>query len=156
MYLELGHIMVQVRNGRKRRTLTSRHTYNNGAIQRASLSLKGSKLALRTDKEVVSKVLRPMRAEALSSYTELFVGGISRKTQEERNVNQRNFTGCVRVWSSANIMEPWRRLRCYGEASNITACTYCSVHEASHVQCTVDREMFAVKKISPLGHVAKI
>jgi len=95
------------------------------------LKFEGTRLFLTTKREVVTKQLRLVPVDTLLSYSELFVGGVGLRLQEEQGVDQRNFTGCIRVQSSAAVVGPPEAPQCTGRAAKVTACTYCSTHEVS-------------------------
>ena len=59
------------------------------------------------------------------------MGGVGLRLQEEQEVDQRNFTGCIRVQISAAVVGPPEAPKCIGRTTEVTACTYCSTHEVS-------------------------
>ena len=124
VYLELGKIEVRVVAGDAQRTLTSSQTYHNGALHTIKIDLEGSRLVLRTEKEVVTKRLQEATISSLSTYGELLVGGVGVRVREEEEVDQSNFTGCVSVLSTSSVVKV---PKCFEQ--EIFECVYCSPHE---------------------------
>lgn len=130
VYLDLGHIGVRVAAGDRQRTLISSETYSNGALHAISINLEGSRLVLKTVKEVVKKGLQRVPVSSLANYSELFVGGVGPRVREETGIQQSNFTGCVSTFSWSSIL---KAPRCFEQG--IVECSYCSKHEVnSHRQ----------------------
>ena len=126
VYLELGRIEVRVVAGERQRTLTSSLAYHNGALHTIEVDLEGSRLVLRTEREVVSKRLQEATIASLLTYGELLVGGVRERLREEEGVDESNFTGCVGVLSMSSVLKV---PRCYEE--EIFECSYCSPLEVS-------------------------
>ena len=130
VYLDLGRIEVRVDAGNRHRTLTTSQTYNTGSPHTVSMELDGSRLVLKTAREVVRKRLQAVPVESLSTYSELLVGGVGSRVREEEDVEQSNFTGCVTVVSSGSVLKV---PKCFGQTINgAYDCTYCSVHEVNY------------------------
>lgn len=110
--------------GDGQRTLTSSQTYYNGALHTIKIDLEGSRLVLRTEKEVVTKRLQTATISSLSTYSELLVGGVGVRVREDEGVDESNFTGCVSVLSMSSVVKV---PKCYKQ--EIIECIYCSQHE---------------------------
>ena len=131
LYLELGHIVARVTAENRQRILTSSNTYNTGSLHTATLRLEGTRFFLTTRREAVTKRLRLVPVDTLLSHSELLVGRVGLRLQEEQGVDQRNFTGCIRVQSSAAVVGHPEAPKCIGRAAEVAACTYCSTSEVS-------------------------
>ena len=59
------------------------------------------------------------------------MGRVGLRLQEEQGVDQKNFTGCIRVQSSAAVVGHPEAPKCIGRAAEVAACTYCSTSEVS-------------------------
>lgn len=136
--------MARVTAGSRQRTLTSSNTYNTGSLHTATLTLEGTRLFLTTKREVVTKRLRLVPVDSLLPYTELFVGGAGLRLQEEQGVDHRNFSGCIRVQSSAAVTGPPEAPKCIGRATEVTACIYCSTHEVCQPMDRIVNVFFTV------------
>lgn len=113
-------------SGERQRTLTSSQTYNNGALHAINISLEGSRLVLKTVKEVVKRGLQRVPVSSLANYSELFMGGVGPRVREEADIQQRNFTGCVSVFSLSSML---KAPKCFEH--DIVECSYCSNHEVN-------------------------
>lgn len=130
VYLDLGRIEVRVASGERQRTLTSSQTYNNGALHAINIDLEGSRLVLKTVKEVVKRGLQRVPVSSLANYSELFMGGVGPRVREEADIQQSNFTGCVSAFSLSSML---KAPKCFEH--DFVECSYCSNHEVnSHRQ----------------------
>lgn len=126
VYLDLGRIEVRVASGDRQRTLTSSQTYNNGALHSININLEGSRLVLKTVKEVVNKGLQRVPVSSLANYSELFMGGVGPRVREEADIQQGNLTGCVSAFSLNSML---KAPKCFEQ--DIVECSYCSKHEVN-------------------------
>lgn len=129
----MGRVEIRVNAGDTQRVLTSSLTYNTGSLRSVNISLEGSRLFLRTPREVVQKGLQRVPVESLQTYTEYFVGGMEASLQERLEVDQGNFTGCINVVSSGFLRRPFQAPKCAGLKNRevLSSCSYCSAHQAS-------------------------
>lgn len=103
--------------------LTSEQTYNTGSNQEIVLSLSHSqrRLLLSTGSEELEKGLQRVPTEAVTNYTEVFIGGLPDDLESELGLS--GFTGCLWMSSLAELSPEYPAC---SVADNPTHCTYCS------------------------------